>query len=347
MKSSFLTSPKTIEIIDIPIPSVPDDGLLMQVKACGICGSDIRRWKEGSPPGVEGVTAGHEASGIVVEAGKSVSRFVVGDAISVAPDIHCGICYFCRRGLYNLCDNLKLLGITPGYPGALAEYLLLTGEMLQNGIVHKMPKDIDFQSAAFAEPCCSVLSSHNKMGNSLNQVIVVLGSGPIGCLHVVIGKSRGARVIVSEPSTERRGIVQKFKPSHIINPLDEDVVQTVRKLTDGIGADVVVCANPVASTQSQAIEMVRKGGRVALFGGLPKASPLTTLDANRIHYGEITVAGDFSYHPSIHELALELLHNNTIPAHQFITRSYTLNQIGKAFETAASGSDLKVMINFE
>ena len=154
-------------------------------------------------------------------------------------------------------------------------------------------------------------------------------------------------MIVSEPSAERRAIVQQFEPDHIINPFAENVVQRVHELTGGIGADVAVCANPVAETQTQAIEMVRKGGRVALFGGLPKAAPVATLNTNLIHYGEITVAGDFSYHPSVHELALELLYRQVIPASRFITKTYTLAEISEAFETAAAGSELKVMINFE
>ena len=344
MKSASLTGPRNIVIQDIPEPKTPDDGLKMQVRACGICGSDIRRWNEGPPQGVEGVTPGHEAAGIVVETGRNVTHYKIGDPIAIAPDIHCGECYYCKRGMYNLCDDLRFAGITPGYPGAFAEYLIVTGEMLVNGIVHPMPEGMDFSSAALAEPACSVLAANRKLGDSLNDVIVIIGAGPIGCLMVIIAKARGARTVVSQRSETRRMMVKRFEPDLVINPMHEDVVARVREYTNGLGADVVICANPAAETQTQAVEMVRKGGRVVLFGGLPKADPMTHLNSNMIHYGEIEVAGDFSYHPSIHEMALQLIHRNVIPADELITDRFTLDQIQEAFEKASQGLGLKIMI---
>ncbi len=346
MKSAFLIAPKTIELREVPKPSVPENGLLMQVKNCGVCGSDLRRWKEGPPPGVDSIVPGHEASGMVTDVGAKVTRFKEGDLISIAPDIHCGHCYFCERGMYNLCDDLRLIGITPGHPGAFSEYLLLTGDILQNGIVHHMPKGMDYKAAAFAEPCCSVIATHQKLGDSLGQVIVVIGAGPIGCILVHLAKKRGAKVIVSQRSEYRRKLVESFEPDLVVSPLETDVVKAVREFTNGIGADVVICANPSAETQTQAVEMTRKGGRIHLFGGLPKANPMTTLDANKIHYGEMTLVGDFSYHPSIHETALKLLHDGTIPAERFITKLFPLDEIQTAFETAAAGTEIKVMIQF-
>ncbi len=344
MKAAYLVGPRKIDIREFPNPETPVDGVKMQVKACGICGSDLRRWKEGPPPGVEGIVPGHEASGIVVEAGSQVQKFREGDRIAIAPDIHCGKCYYCRRGMYNVCDDLRLIGITPGYPGAFAEYLILTNEILTNGIVHPMPEGLEFTAAALAEPACSVLATHRKLGDSLGATIVTLGAGPIGCLHVLLTKARGARAVVSQRSETRRKMVERFYPDLVINPLKEDVVARVREFTDGLGADVVVCANPVAETQTQAVEMVRRGGRVVLFGGLPKTCPMTTLDSNKIHYGEIEVAGDFSYHPSIHELALTLLKRKVIPAEQLITDTFPLEQVQQGFQQAAQGQGLKIMI---
>ena len=118
----------------------------------------------------------------------------------------------------------------------------------------------------------------------------------------------------------------------------------VRDLTNGIGADIVICANPVAQTQTEAVEIVRKRGKVILFGGLPKANPMVTLDSNRIHYGEIEVSGAFSYHPTVHERALELIHRRIIPADLLVTHTFGLDEAGKAFETAAAGEALKVVV---
>ena len=345
MKAAFLVEAGRFEIREVEDLIVPPDGLLLGVKACGICGSDLRRWKEGPPQGVNDMTPGHEAAGVVVDVGKDVlGSYRPGDRLAIAPDVHCGECYYCLRGMYNLCDDLRLVGISPGYPGGFAEKMLLTREILQDGIVHRLPEGLSFIEGALAEPCSSVLAAHHKAGTSLQDTVVVMGAGPIGCLHVAIAKVRGAAVIVSEPSEMRRYMVARFDPDLIVDPLNEDLTARVRDFTNDRGADIVICANPVASTQTQAVEIVRKAGRVVLFGGLPKANPMTTLDANRIHYGEVQVVGAFSYHPSFHALALEVLSRGLVPVQQLVTHIFSLDEIDEAFRLASSGESLKVVV---
>ena len=121
-------------------------------------------------------------------------------------------------------------------------------------------------------------------------------------------------------------------------------VAWVREQTEGRGADTIICANPVAATQAQAVRAVRKGGRVVLFGGLPKADPMTTLDGNLVHYGEIEVVGAFSYHPTMHALALDVLRRGLIPADALITHTFPLSDVATAFEVASSGEGLKVVL---
>ncbi len=344
MKSAFLVGPQHIELRDVPEPVVPDDGLILRTEACGVCGSDLRRWREGPPQGADSLVQGHELAGTALEVGREVNRYAPGDRLAIAPDIHCGHCYYCRRGMYNLCDNLRLLGITPGYPGGFAEKVLLTGEVLANGIVNRMPEGMSFAEGALAETLSSVLSSHNAAGTSPEHTVLVMGAGPIGCLHIAVAKSRGAAVFVSEPSETRREVAQRFGPEAVIDPFNEDVVAVTRQLTDGLGAHIVICANPIVATQTQAVEAVRKAGRVILFGGLPKANPMTTLDSNKIHYGEVEVVGAFSYHPATHEMALTMLSRKLIPAEKLITHTMSLAEVAEAFEIAASGDGLKVII---
>jgi L-iditol 2-dehydrogenase len=344
MKSAFLTGPRTIELRSVPDPVAPPDGLVLEVKACGVCGSDLRRWQEGPPPGTPHLVQGHELAGIVREAGPDVTRFKVGDRLAVAPDIHCGACDYCRRGWFNLCISLRLLGITPGLNGGFADRVVLTGELLQHGIVHRMPVELTFPEGGLAETLSSVLASHHKSRTDLGETVVVMGAGPIGCLHVVVARARGARVIVAEPNPVRRRGAETFAPDAIVDVTQQDVVAEVKRLTDGLGADVVICANPVAATQTQAVEMARRGGRIVLFGGLPKSNPMASLNANLIHYGEQVVVGAFSYHPSFHEEALRTLARKVVKAEQFITHTRPLSQVAEAFQIAASGDALKVMV---
>jgi len=347
MKSAFLVGPRTLEVRDVPEPVAPPDGIVLAVKACGVCGSDLRRWREGPPPGAGDIVPGHEIGGVVTAVGSQVAaggRYAVGDRLAVAPDIHCGECYYCQRGKYNLCDELHFLGVNEGYPGGFAEQVLLTAEVLDLGVVHRLPDDLSYVEGALAEPCSSVLASHEDAGTSLDDTVVVIGAGPIGCIHIAVARARGARVIVSQRSARRREMARAFGPVAVIDPTTEDVVVRVRELTGGTGADTVICANPVAETQAQAVEMVRKGGRVVLFGGLPKANPMVTVDANRIHYGEIAFVGSFSYHPSYHELALDAIGRKLIPSDLLITHTLPLAEVDRAFDIASSGQGLKVMV---
>lgn len=346
MKAAFLTAPETLEIRDVPEPAVPAGGLVLQIKACGICGSDLRRWREGPPEGSGGVTPGHEASGVVIAVDERCARFKVGDRLAIAPDVHCGRCTYCQRERYNLCDHLRFVGITAGLPGGFAERMALTSEILDNGIVNPMPEGLSFAHAALSEPSCSVLATHDRAGTREGDTVVVIGAGPTGCLHISVAKSRQARVVVIQRSKTRQELVRRFDPDLVVDASD-DVVARVRKFTGGLGADIVICANPVAETQRQAVDMVCKGGKVLLFGGLPKADPMTTLDGNKIHYGEIEVIGTFSYHPRVHRQALDLLARGTLPADKIITHQFPLDEIERAYQTAAAGDALKVLLSFE
>jgi L-iditol 2-dehydrogenase len=344
MKAAFLVGPRTVDVREVPPPDPAPDGLVLEMRACGICGSDLRRWQEGPPAGGAPLIQGHELAGVVTAVGAEVERFKPGDRVAVAPDIHCGQCYYCRRGAYNLCCRLRLLGITPGLDGGFAEQVLIPGELLRHGIIHRLPEGLSFPAGGLAETLASVLASHARGNTSLGDTVVIMGAGPIGCLHAAVARLRGARVVIAEPLASRRQGAAKFAPNAILDVNTCDVVAEVRRLTDDLGADLVICANPVAATQTQAVQMVRRGGKVILFGGLPKADPVTRLDGNLIHYGEIQVIGAFSYHPSFHEEALKLLVREAIRAELFITHTRRLSEINEAFQVARSGEALKVMI---
>lgn len=345
MKAAFMVAPKTMELRDIPEPACPDDGLILNVFYCGICGSDIRRWKEGPPEGSNGVLTGHEASGVVVETGPAQNHYKIGDRIAVGPDINCGSCYYCKRGLYNLCDSIKFLGITPGYDGGFAEKMALSGHVLARGINHKIPGGLSFEHAALAEPCTSVLATQNKVNVSLGDVVVIIGAGPTGCAHAAVAKARGASVIVVQRSEKRREMAALFNPDLIVNPNEENLKESVLDFTNGVGTDIAICANPVAATATEAVSYVRKGGKVVLFGGLPKKDPSVKVDGNLIHYGEREVIGAFSYHPTFFAQALDLLNSGVIPAKHLISDTVELENVQSGFEMAASGKALKVLVN--
>ncbi len=346
MKAARLVAPETIELVAIPIPQCPQAGVLLAVRACGVCGSDLRRWREGPAPG--GITVpGHEFAGVVAEVGPQVTGYEVGDHLAVAPDVHCLKCWYCSVGLYNLCDDMTMIGITPGFHGGLAEYCVLPAHALAGGVIHKMPESLSFRQGALGEPLSSVQACHGDIGTTLGDTVLVMGAGPIGCLHTAIAHLRGARVILSEPNELRRKMAEPFAPELVLDPTTQDVVAEVRAFTNGLGADSAICANPVAATHQQAVDAVRKRGTVVLFGGLPKAAPMTALNANRIHYDAIRVIGSFRYHPDYHGRALQLLERGQIDPEMIITHTSGLDEVDEVFRTVAAGEALKVMVEID
>jgi L-iditol 2-dehydrogenase len=341
MRAAVLKGIEDIKVIDVPTPACPEDGLLLKVRACGICGGDVRRYFFGLAKETSNSIMGHEVTGEVVEVGKEVEGFRCGDRLALAADIHCGHCYYCQRSLFNLCENLKILGRE--VPGGFAEFIALPGEVLKRGVVNRLPANLSFTDGALSEPMCSVLAAQDTLGVGLQDIVVVFGAGPIGCLHVEIAHLRGAkRVILIEPFVERAEKAKKlFHVDTIATPEEADAV--VKEETDGIGVDVAIVATGVSEASAQAVRLVRKRGRVAVFGGLPKHNSTLHLDGNRIHYDEISVLGTFSYHPIYHKLALELLSTGRIDPKKFI-KTYPLEDVKQAIWDAREGRVFKAVL---
>ncbi|MCB0046322.1 MAG: alcohol dehydrogenase catalytic domain-containing protein [Caldilineaceae bacterium] len=345
MKTAVQTGPRTLEVREVAEPTLPDDGLILHVKAVGVCGSDLRRWRQGVD--ANEFVPGHEVAGVVEAVGPDVTHFRAGDRLAVAPDIHCNQCWYCQRGLYNLCDNMRFLGISPEFPGGFAEKLVLPNAVLTRGIVHAIPDGLGYDIAAMAEPCSSVLAAHAKTNTSLNDFVVIIGAGPIGVLLAATAQLRGARAVIVVRSETRRRLVERFSPDAIIDLRTDDMIEKTQQLTEGRGADIVICANPDVATQTAAVHMTRKGGKIVLFGGVPKSNPMASLDSNLLHYGEREVIGSFSYHPTMHALALDLYRQGALPIECLITHRFPLDDVAAAFETANDGVGLKVLVEPE
>ncbi|MGD2050538.1 MAG: alcohol dehydrogenase catalytic domain-containing protein [Chloroflexota bacterium] len=342
MKAAVLRGPGELAVEEVPIPEVPPNGLLLKVMACGLCGSDLRSYQHGMRYDKEWQILGHELNGIVAEVGADVKDYKVGDRLAVAADVSCHNCYYCDRALYNLCENWKLIGAH--YPGAMAEYMLLSVDILRRGIVHRIPAGLTHIDAALAEPMSGVLASHHNIGLELGETVAIIGAGPIGFIHVEIAKARGARPIIIGRNPQRLAKAESLGVEAAILVDDQDVISEIRRLTDGYGVDVSIVAASSAIAQAQAVEMVRKRGRVVLYGGLPKETPTAELNTNIIHYDELTVFGAFSYHPRFHQLALEILDRGQIQVEKIISNTYPLEYVVEAFESAMARKEIKAII---
>jgi L-iditol 2-dehydrogenase len=341
MKAAVFEGIENLQVRETPKPDCDPDGLVVKVEACGLCGSDIRNFHGGLRHGVEKQIMGHEIAGVVEETGPRITRFSAGDRVAIAPDVSCGACYYCKRGWVNLCVDHRMVGTH--WPGGFAQYLHLPKAVLERGMVHRMPSDLSFDHAALSEPLSSVLASQQNAGIGLGDTVLVIGDGPVGCMHLQAARARGASSVILA-GLMRLGFAGAFEPDHLIDAATQNPVEEVLKITGGLGADVAIIANPVAKTQEQGVESVRKRGTVILFGGLPKSSPMTTLNSNLIHYNEIVVVGAFSYPAVMHEKALQVLSERKVTAEKYITRLVGLEGIVDAIAAAEKGEELKVVV---
>lgn len=342
MKAAVFKAVERMEMEERPIPECPGDGILVKVIACGICGGDIRNFHNGLRNGMTDQIMGHEIAGQVVECAALVSRFKAGDRVAIGPDVSCGECYYCRRGWVNICDNHKMLGTH--FPGGFAQYIALPGFVLERGFVEHMPKDMSYDFAAFAEPVSGVLACQEYNQVSYGDTVVVIGDGPVGCLHMEIARARGASKVIML-ARGRIDQARQFGFENLIcNKDPETATKQVKELT-GPGADIVICAVPNVAAQQQALNIVRKRGRVVIYGGVPKSNPMTMLDSNKIHYDEIMVVGSFSYPATGIADALETIRRGDITTEKYLSAKVPLKDVVEGMNMVTRGEALKVLVD--
>lgn len=341
MKAAVFEGIEDIKIRELDMPECDPDGVIIKVEACGICGSDIRNFHIGLRHGIDSQIMGHEIGGIVYQAGKLVEDLKEGDKVAIAPDVSCGKCYYCQHGFVNLCTSHRMIGTH--WPGGFAEYVKIPAKVLKDGMVHLMPEGLTFAEATLSEPLSSVINSQKEANIGLGDTVLIIGDGPIGCMHLEIARARGAFTIIMV-GLNKLDSAKRFIPDHLLDAASVEPVEEILKLTGGLGVDVSVCANPVASTQEQALEATRKRGRVILFGGLSKMDPWTRLNSNLIHYNEIIVVGAFSYPAYIHKKALEVIKYKKITTDNYIDKIVPLEKIVEGFAASESGDALKSIV---
>ncbi len=342
MKAAVFKDIEDIRVEEVPIPACPAGGILVKVHYCGICGGDVRNYYNGLKGGIKNQIMGHEISGEVVEVSPEVTQFKAGDRVAMAPDVSCGECWFCRRGLVNLCENHRMLGTH--FPGGYAQYLALPHEVLQRGFVEPIPDGMSYEHAAFAETCAAVIACQKRIDVSLGDTVVIIGDGPVGCLHLEVARARGAKTIML--ARDKIHLAERFHPDVLIDNSDaEAATSQVLALTDGRGADIVILALPTVMVQGQALNIVRKRGKVVIYGGVPKTNELSQLNSNLIHYNEIELTGSFSYPATGLSDALSALHAGVIHADMYLGPVVSLADVVKGMNLIKTGQALKVLID--
>ncbi len=317
-----------------PVPSVrnPED-VLLQVEACGICGTDLHILEV--PPGhpaTPGVILGHEVIGRVVEVGPAVTHLRPGDRVAVAPNLYCGVCRFCQRGLYNHCERFTTLGIF--LDGGLAPY-----EVAPARALFPISPQVPLERAIFTEVLSTVVGGTLQARLHPGEHAVVLGCGPVGLLFLQVFRASGAgSLIAADIAPFRLEFARRAGADRVVNPREEDLEAVVREVT-GIGADVVVDA--VGTLMSTALRLVRPAGTVILFGMNAQArAEIAQYDITR---REIRVVGSYVGRHTF-PLAIQMLERGAIRPEELVTHRLPLARFGEGLEHLRQGEAVKVMM---
>lgn len=345
MKAAVLKGIENLEMEDISRPTPSPQEILVKVKACSICGTDIRVYHHGHKHMRFPRITGHELSGEIVEIGKRVEGHNLGEKVAIAPAIPCGRCYYCRRGIQSMCVNLTAIGYH--YDGGFAEFMIVPEDAVRNGCVNTIPSELSFEEAALAEPLACAINGQQLSQIGLGNTVVVVGAGPLGCIHLQLAKAKGAsRTILVELSRERIDFAKKFAfPDIVINPSSENAIQRIKEETKGRGADRIIVSCPSGKAQEESLSMVAPRGIINFFGGLPLDNPFIKFNSNLVHYGEFYVVGTHGSAPYHNELALSLISQGKVRIKELISHRLPLERLEEGLALAESKKGMKVLIN--
>ena len=350
MKVARFYAPGDIRIEDAPEPKAGPTEVKIRVRNCSTCGTDVKIFKSGhqniDPPRI----MGHEIAGEIVAIGAAVGpagdghSWAAGDRVQVIAAVPCGRCPDCLRGWMTICPNQISIGYQ--YEGGFAEYLIVPEQVLRVDGLNRIPAGVGFDEASVAEPFACAINAQELAKVGTGNDVVVIGAGPIGCLHVRLARARGAkRVFLVELNQQRLDMSAAIvAPDAAIGGTDVDPVEQVLALTDGRGVDVAITAAASGKAQEDALRMLARRGRLSFFGGLPKDHPTITLDSNLVHYRELTIVGANGSSPDHNKRALALIASGEVPVKDLITHRLPLDRVLDAIGIVSRGEGIKVTI---
>jgi L-iditol 2-dehydrogenase len=331
MLTNILVKPGVIELRETARPDPSGGEILVKIKSALTCGTDLKAFRRGHPvipmPGV----FGHEFSGVVAGTGKGVRKFREGDEIMAVHSAPCLECGYCRKKLYNLCEHImdkKVLG-------AFAEYILLPSHIVKLNVFHK-PKNMSFEEAAFLEPLSCVVHGMASLNIGKGDHALIIGAGPIGLLHLLLLKEKGAKVTVVDKHENKLKTAKNLGADFIYKVIEKQIPRL-------IGFDYVFECTGIPEVWEASVNYVRRGGVVVLFGGC-KSGTTVTYDTCRLHYDEITLKGVFHFTPDDVKKAYALLCSGKLDVSRLISGRYSLKNTSKAFGKLSKGIGIKYAI---
>ena len=322
MMAAVLYGKEHLQVEPVAVPTIDSGDILVRVKVALTCGTDVKVFRRGYharmivPPAV----FGHELAGDVVAVGEGVTNFSIGQRVVAANSAPCGQCFFCQRGLENLCEDLLFNN------GAYAEYIRIPARIVQRN-TYRIPDGVGYQDAALVEPLACVARGFEESAPRAGDTVAIIGLGPIGLMFVKLAKLYGCRVIaVGRRPTQLDRAAALGADELVVAGEHSDPVKSIREMTHGRGVDVAIEAVGKPQTWQWAVNMVRRGGTVNFFGGCPNESKVN-LDTALLHYSEITCKASFHHTPAYIRKALDLVCAGHITASFFVNREEPLTNL--------------------
>ena len=340
MKVASVKGPSVISIDDMDKPKLGSGDILVQMNTCGICGSDLEKvyGKYGQPS----MRLGHEPAGIILDVGDGVTDFKKGDRVFTHHHVPCYSCHFCKHGNETMCPKYYETNLSPC--GLAEEYVVPEWNVSHGGVL-KLPDDLSFDEAAMIEPLACCVRAWTKYKYQKDDSVAIFGIGPTGMMHVMLAQSKKfSKIFCIDVNDFRLNFAKEFNVTDTINSRDENMSQKILSKTENQGVDIAIVATSSLSALSSAIDVVRKGGTIMMFG-VPSKGATMELDMSKIYSRELTLVTSYAASDKDTKDALDLIASKTINVSKLITHKYNIMDSQKAFDHARSGDNaMKIII---
>jgi L-iditol 2-dehydrogenase len=333
MRAAVYRGRDDVRLETVSVPAIGPGEILLRVHTCGICGTDLKKIGTGSHSAPR--IFGHETSGVVAAVGEGVSGFSVGDRVVAFHHIPCAACFYCRNKVFAQCPVYKRVGCTAGFEasgGGFAEYVRVMDWIVRAGVV-RIPEGVSFEQASFVEPVNTCMKGIETLAVKPGETVFIMGAGPIGIMLAALARRKGARVIVSDLFGQRLTIASLFEVEHTVDASREPVLERVREMTEGRGADAVILAAAGTSAIQAALDAARPGGRVMLFAQTVREQ--AAFDPASVCVDEKTLLGSYSASVDLQDASVRLVFSGEAPFARLISHRFPLEQAVEALHLAA------------
>jgi L-iditol 2-dehydrogenase len=338
LKSRSAGGEGTAELTEMAVPSVGPGELLVEMKACGLCGTDVEKLRGRYTAAMP--VLGHEAVGTVASVGEGVAGLKEGDRVFPHHHVPCRECYYCKQGSETMCDRYRTSNIDPG---GFSEYFRVPKWNVDGGGVLRLPPGMEFEDASMIEPVACCIRALARCAVGPGDSVLVAGAGPVGIMHALLLKQMRSSVVISDVSEQRLKFAEKAGVGTVVDAAREDVTGAVKKQTGGRGADVAVVASGNPRAVIQGLRAVRKGGRVCVFGAIAKGSVLD-YDFSDLFNSEVSVITSYGATEAETSKALDLIARKEVDFGRLITHRFHLSNFDEAVASSEEGSAMKVLM---